>query len=415
MPTVTTPPQRTASVLSPVVIVAALGYFVDIYDLLLFSIVRKPSLTDLGLVGDEQMNTAIYLLDLQMIGLLLGGILWGVLGDKRGRLSVLFASIFTYSLANILNGFVTDIYSYAALRFIAGIGLAGELGIGITLVSEVLPKESRGYGTTLVASIGIVGAVFAGLVADTFHWRTCYFIGGGLGLALLALRIGVTESGMFAHIKQDHTVKRGDVMALFTRGHIFKRYINFILIGMPIWFVVGLLITLSPEFSEALGMAEPAEAGKAVMFCYAGLALGDLVSGTISQVMRSRKRVLYLFLSLNVVAVALYFLLTGLDLPGFYAICALLGFSSGYWVIFMTIAAEQFGTNLRATITTTIPNFVRGGVVPMTALFNGLQGAGLNTLMAGAGTGVLVLALAIWASTQIAETYGRDMDFVEEY
>ena len=140
--------------------------------------------------------------------------------------------------------------TYAALRFIAGVGLAGELGAGITLVSEILPKEVRGYGTTIVASVGIMGAVVAVLVGDAFDWRIAYIVGGVMGLALLVLRIGVFESGMFEGVKQT-TVARGNFFALFANPARTRRYLSVVLVGLPIWYVIGILITFAPELGAA--------------------------------------------------------------------------------------------------------------------------------------------------------------------
>jgi len=406
------------SIFVPAVIVAALGYFVDIYDLLLFSIVRVNSLKDLGAVGDAQMHDGLFLLDMQMVGMLIGGILWGVLGDKKGRLSVLFGSIITYSVANLANAFVGSVEEYALWRFIAGIGLAGELGVGITLVSEVLPKEKRGYGTTLVASIGILGAVLAAFLADMFTWRQCYIIGGVLGLSLLLLRIGVTESGMFKEIKvSGHN--RGNFLALFRKRAVFLKYLRFILIGLPVWYAVGILITLSPELGKALHIEGAVNSGQAVMYCYAGLALGDLTSGLLSQLFKSRKNILFLFWALSAFSMVLYFCLPGIPVQTFYFLCAFVGFTVGSWVIFMTAAAEQFGTNIRATVSTSVPNFVRGAVVPMTGLFAWLKislptwGFG-GTIEAALATGILVSLLAVWAITGLKETFGEDMNYLEQ-
>lgn len=409
------PATNTVSprILNAAVIVAALGYFVDIYDLLLFSIVRVESLKSLGFSGQELTSKGILLLDVQMAGMLIGGILWGVLGDKRGRLTVLFGSIFLYSVANIANGTVETIESYAFWRFIAGIGLAGELGAGITLVTEILPKETRGYGTTIVASVGIMGAVAAGIIADNFDWRTCYYIGGVLGLLLLLLRIGVVESGMYAKVK-DEKAQRGDFLALFRNLGRFLKYLRFILIGLPIWYAVGILITLSPEFAPLLGVQGAVKAGRAVMYCYGGMVLGDVVSGLLSQYLQSRIKVLYIFWGLSVLAMATYFSLHGLSVAQFYGVCAAVGFSVGSWVIFMTSAAEQFGTNIRATVTTTVPNFVRASVIPLTALFQFLTYGFGNMKLAAIITGMLALGLAVYAISTLQETYHRDLDYTEE-
>ncbi|EFK57665.1 MFS transporter [Sphingobacterium spiritivorum] len=401
-------------ILNAAVIVAALGYFVDIYDLLLFSIVRVPSLQALGYSGEQLTNHGIFLLNIQMVGMLVGGIFWGILGDKKGRLSVLFGSICLYSIANIANGFVTTIEGYSLWRLVAGIGLAGELGAGITLVTEIMPKEKRGLATTIVASVGVSGAVAAYFVAQFFSWEVCYFIGGGLGLSLLALRIGVRESAMFAKTLHQKHASRGDFLSLFKDAGRFLKYLKCIIIGVPLWFVVGILITLSPEFGKVLGVQGEVSAGAAVACCYGGLVVGDILSGFLSQILKSRKKVVYVFLSLAVISVSAYFSLTGLSVTAFYFICFFLGLSVGYWVIFMTIAAEQFGTNIRATVTTTVPNFVRGAVVPLTILFQFLYASFDNLIYAGICVGLLCLLLAFWAIRGMQETFSKDLNYLEE-
>ncbi|MEJ8758424.1 MFS transporter [Pontibacter sp. H259] len=394
------------------VVVAALGYFVDIYDLVLFSIVRIPSLQDLGVTSQAQlMEDGVLLLNMQMAGMLVGGVAWGILGDKRGRLSVLFGSIFLYSIANILNGFVIDIPMYAVLRFVAGVGLAGELGAGITLVSEVLPKEKRGYGTMVVATIGISGAILAGFVGEYFGWRTAYFIGGGLGMLLLLLRVGVYESGMFKNLKETQ-VTRGNFLSLFTNGKRFAKYLKCILIGVPIWYVVGILITFSPEFGVALHVKGVVSAAKAVSFCYLGLTFGDFASGYLSQRFKSRRSIVLWFLIGLTISIAVYLFSKGLSVNAFYILCAVLGFASGYWAVFVTIAAEQFGTNIRATVTTTVPNFVRGAVVPLTLGFSVLKD-GIGLVPGALVLALLSMAIAVIAILTLEETYGKDLDYME--
>lgn len=393
------------------VLVAALGYLVDMYDLFLFSVVRVPSLKALGVTDDQLLRDGILLLDFQMAGLLLGGIFWGVLGDKKGRLSVLFGSILIYSLANIANGFVTSFSMYALLRFVAGFGLAGELGAGITLVTEILKKEIRGYGTTLVATMGVLGAILAYFIAHIFNWRVSYFIGGGLGLLLLVLRIRVFESGMFVTVKEKG-VQRGNVWMLFNNRRRFVKYLKCILIGLPIWFVVGILITFSPEFGKALGVTEPVEAGKAVMFSFSGQVLGDMVSGFLSQHFKSRKKIVLVFLLLSLCFIVFYLVFPISNTFLFYAVCTLLGFANGYWTLFITIAAELFGTNLRATVATTVPNFVRGAVIPLTALFVQLRfyfGIIYSALIIGAFT----IIVALLALKFLDETFHKDLNYVE--
>ncbi|WP_396623686.1 MFS transporter [Luteitalea sp.] len=394
------------------VMVAALGYFVDIYDLLLFSIVRIPSLKSLGLQGDELLHAGERLLNMQMTGMLLGGLLWGVLGDRKGRLSVLFGSIFMYSAANIANAWVQSVEAYAWLRFVAGIGLAGELGAGITLVSEIMPKETRGYGTTIVAATGILGAVFAALIGDMFDWRVSYIVGGVMGFALLALRIGVYESGMFESVKQIGS-SRGNVLQLFNRWDRARKYFAVILIGVPIWYVIGILITFSPELGKALGMTEVPVAGRAVMFAYLGLAGGDFASGFFSQFIGSRRRVVLLFQGLTTAFVAAYFLFAPYTLTGFYALCVALGFSVGYWAVFVTVASEQFGTNIRATATTTVPNVVRGSVVLLTSSVAWLRPQ-VGVVRSAIIVGMVALAISYVALWGLEETFGKDLDYVEE-
>jgi len=393
-----------------IVIVAALGYFVDIYDLILFSIVRISSLKSLGVQGDELLSSGVLLLNMQMAGMLLGGIIWGILGDKRGRISVLFGSIIMYSVANILNGMVTDVTQYAVLRVIAGIGLAGELGAGITLVSEVMSKEARGYGTTIVASVGILGAVVAALVADYFEWRTAYYVGGALGLMLLFLRIGVYESGMFKNIKTEE-VSRGQFHHLFTNRSRFFKYLKCIMIGAPLWFVVGVLVTFSDAFAKALGVQGIAPS-KSVMFCYIGLAFGDLLSGFLSQYFKSRKKIIFAFVFSTNILIILYLFVNSFGAFYFYTMCLLLGVSCGYWAVFVTNASEQFGTNLRATVTTTVPNFVRGSVVPLTLLFQFLISS-VGIIYSAAIVAGLALVLAYVSAAKMEETYGKDLDYIE--
>ncbi len=396
------------------VIVAALGYFVDIYDLVLFSIVRVPSLQSLGLSGKELTDYGVFLLNMQMAGMLIGGIIWGVLGDRKGRLKIMFGSIFLYSVANIANGMVSSLPSYAALRFIAGVGLAGELGAGITLVSEVLHTSIRGYGTMLVASVGVSGAILANMIAKAYDWQYAFIIGGILGLLLLITRIRVAESGMFKAMNENTGIGRGRMLALFTDRGRFFRYLNSILIGVPIWFVVGILITFSPEFARSFGTTGQVSAGNAVMFCYLGLIFGDLSSGLLSQVLKSRKKVVLLYMLLTIGAVALYFLQGSRSPEFFYGVCLALGFSVGYWAIFVTVAAEQFGTNLRATVATTVPNFVRGMVVPITLLFQYFK-PNLGLERSAITVGAMCTIAAFFALASLEETFHKDLDYFEEF
>lgn len=393
------------------VTVAALGYFVDIYDLLLFLIIKNKSLAGIGVAQDEIISTGLFLMNWQMAGLLIGGILWGILGDKKGRLSVLFGSIIMYSLANIANGFVTDVNAYAILRFIAGVGLAGELGAGITLISETMSKEKRGYGTMIVSTIGILGAVAAYYVANLFDWRVAFFVGGGMGAFLLLLRIGVFESGMFSKIKRDE-VSKGNFFMLFNDGRRFKKYLFSILIAVPVWFVVGILIAVAPDFGKALGITDTIDTGRGVMFAYIGISGGDFLSGTLSQLFKTRKRIVYIFLMLTYAGILYFLFSNGMSAGGFYMLCLFLGIATGYWVVFVTMASEQFGTNLRATVTTTAPNFVRGSLILVTLLFTFLRHH-IGIINAGLAVGTLTIAIAFVSLWHLEETFGKDLDYLE--
>jgi len=405
-----TPMQPTASIFrQPIIWVAALGYFVDIYDLLLFSIIRIPSLTDLGVANLGEVGMLI--LNTQMFGLLLGGILWGVLGDKLGRTKVLFYSIALYSLGNIANGFVTNGTQYAWIRFFTGIGLAGELGAGITLVSELLPKEKRGIGTSLVAGVGLTGAVLAFFIAQWFDWRTCYFIGGGLGLLLLFVRLSVFESSLYKSLATNSKISKGNFLMLFATKERFIRYLRSILIGLPTWFVVGILISFSPEFARQLGIVESIDPGIGIMVSYSAIAIGDVTIGLLSQKLESRKQAMHVFYVITMIGMLVFF--TSSTALQLYISTGIMGFGTGFWAVFVTIGAENFGTNLRATAATTIPNMVRGSLNGITALFLALN-AKFSYVNAGIVTAAAVMLITYWAISGLQETFGRDLDFYEE-
>jgi len=403
--------QKQFGILSFPVIVAALGYFVDIYDLLLFSIIRIPSLKSLGLNDVQIAKQGLFIINIQMIGLLVGGIIWGVLGDKKGRLKVLYASIILYSIGNIANGFVQTVDQYALVRFITGIGLAGELGAGITLVSELLPKEKRGIGTSMVAGIGLTGAVVAFFLKEEFPWRTCYFIGGGLGFILLLLRVGVLESGMFKNI-QHASVSKGNFFMLFSNGRRLRKYLSSILIGLPTWYVIGILITFSKEFGTNMGIRGTIDPGKAVMFAYAAISVGDILAGFVSQWLKSRKKALYVYYAITAVSIVWFFNLQGSDVSTLYIVSALLGFGTGFWAIFVTMAAEQFGTNIRATVATTVPNMVRGSLTLVSLLFTQLQ-TRVDYVKAGWITGIVVMVVGIISVFLAEETFHKDLNYLE--
>lgn len=410
--------SSTRQLLTIPVIVAALGYFVDIYDLLLFGIIRVPSLRSMNLTEAQILSDGEMILTWQMWGLLLGGIVWGIMGDKRGRLSVLFGSILLYSLANIANGFVQTVEQYKWIRLIAGLGLAGELGAGITLVSELTPKDKRGIATSLVAGIGLTGAIVAFAMKEIFYdnWRICYFIGGGLGLILLVLRISVSESGMFHHTKTLE-VERGNLLMFVNSMDRFKRYILGVLIGLPTWFVIGVLVTFSSEFGKWFGTQDAIDPGKSIMFAYAGISAGDIFIGFVSQWMKSRKRALYLFYGITALFMVLFFASQQNGTASqMYWISAGLGFGTGFWAIFVTMGAEQFGTNIRATAATTIPNMVRGMlavfILPLFKLLRGIEGVGY--VKGGIYAAIIIMVIAVTAAFFTKETFGKDLNFVEE-
>ncbi|MEO5582842.1 MAG: MFS transporter [Saprospiraceae bacterium] len=396
------------------VIVAALGYFVDIYDLLLFGIVRIPSLKSLGLSDSEVSTIGTAILNWQMAGMLVGGVLWGVLGDKKGRLSVLFGSIITYSLANIACGFVHHADTYMILRFIAGVGLAGELGAGITLVAESIPKEIRALGTSLVSGVGVLGAVIGYMTVELFDWRTAYFVGGGMGFLLLFLRIGVFETTFFKNIKAADHISKGNFFKLFADKTRFIRYLKCIGMGIPSWFVIGVLATFSNEIGKALGIQEPIIPGLAIMWLYIGLAIGGFANGIISQYLQSRKKAVLYFLIVQFIVAIIYLSGIAHSAKSMYFICLFMGLGGGYWAMFVTIGAEQFGTNLRATAATTIPNMVRGTTILDTWLYQIFKGLQLTATVAAGLVGLIVFTLAFYSISTIAETHDLDLNYLEE-
>lgn len=407
--------EKIKHLLSFPVIVAALGYFVDIYDLLLFGIVRVPSLKTLGLNPDV---AGTHIMNFQMVGLLVGGILWGILGDKKGRLSVLFGSILVYSVANIACGFLPMMpfgdmeTTYAVLRFIAGLGLAGELGAGITLVSESLPKELRAIGTSLVAGFGLLGAVVAQLTVELAgDWTYAYFIGGGLGLLLLLLRIGVFESGLYKNLESNPTISKGNFFSLFTNRIQLIKYMKCIAIGLPTWFCIGILAVMANQFAPSFGITN-LNPGKAIMWAYVGISAGDFASGFISHWLHSRKKAILYMMLFTIVGIVLLLSGAAKTESQYYFYCAWLGLGTGYWAMFVTVAAEQFGTNIRSTATTTVPNMVRG-LVPVMLLGFDFFKVGNGVVVAAAIVGIIVFFLGIYATMTVSETHGRDLDFNE--
>jgi MFS family permease len=405
------------------ILVSALGYFVDVYDLILFTILRRTSLLDLGVPEADLVSVGGYLLNWQMGGFLVGGVLWGVIGDKIGRIELLFGSILLYSVGNILNAFVGQfgpavdgtlsvVDQYAVLRFITGVGLAGEIGGGITLVAELLPKEKRGYGTTIVVATGVFGAVVAALVYQLFSWRWVYLVGGILGLALLLLRLSVADSGIFRALAEKEHIARGNFFMLFTSWDRFSRYVNCILVGVPIWYSLGIVVTFSPELAPALGITEKVAAVTSVFWFYSGITLGSVANGLVSQWLASRKLAIGIFLLGTLVSLGVAFHLPLASDDQFYMVVFAVGFFTAYWAMLVTIAAEQFGTNLRATVATSVPNFVRGATVVTVLMFEFLRGS-IGIVGSAEVVGLIVAAFALLALFSLRETFHVDLDYVE--
>ncbi len=413
-PLTDTKQQKTINL---IVIVAALGYFVDIFDLLLFGMVRVSSLRDLG-VSDAQLESIGLRLDnWQMFGMLIGGIFWGILGDKRGRLSVLFGSILTYSIANTLNSYIHTIPQYEVLRFIAGFGLAGELGAGVTLVNESLSKERRGIATAFVAGFGVFGAVFGCVIVLWLKdWRLCYLIGGIMGFALLILRISIYESGMYLNVK-NKTSNLGNFSILLKDKQKLIKYISIIVLAIPIWYVVQLYAKYAPELADAMGLSYPDKkqvAVYAILAVYSGLTVGDVTCGLLSNYFKSRKKAILLYISLLIISILLFWTLGRLNLFLFYTMIFILGLTIGYWAVFMSIATESFGINIRSTVSNTAPNFVRGSVIAINMLYLSFKNnAHLSTQLSNIIVGIICISIALYAWTRLDETYGKDLDYVE--
>ena len=407
---------KTYSIFSLPVIVGALGFFVDIYDLLLFNIVRKSSFRDLGVPEDAMKDIGESIISWQMFGLTIGGILWGIMGDKKGRKSVLFGSILLYSLATIGNGFVQTVEQYTWLRFIAGLGLAGELGASITLTSELLPKEKRGIAAALIATSGVMGTITAYFVHNLSgeNWRLCYFIGGGMGIALLFLRVGVLDSKLY-DVTKNAQVKMGNFLMILNNQERFWRYMRCIFIGLPVWFVIGVMISFSDEFAKRFGI-EDFDQPKALMLQYVALAFGDMGAGFLSNYLRSRKKTLLIYYGILSFFMILFFALKGGgNAFNMYAICMGLGFGSGISVVYITMSAEQFGTNLRATAAISIPNLVRGFLPLILVIFQYLRRDQMlnNYVTAAWVTGLFIVALGLWSVIKTKETFEKDLDYLE--
>jgi MFS family permease len=394
------------------VVVAALGYFVDVVDLWLFSNLRVASLQDLGLVPQEVTDVGAFLLNMQQAGLLIGSVIWGVMGDRRGRASVMFGSIFLYSIGNILNAFVTSVPQYAALRFITGVGLAGEIGAGITLVCEILPTSKRGIGTTFVTGLGVAGAILAALMGKYLSWRTAFFVGGCMGLALFVLRVLTHDSGLFERMRAEAGVRRGSLFQLVRSRDRLIRFLSCIASGMPIYLTFSIFAVFSPELAPALGIHEPIPVADVMLCVSVGLTLGDVLAGLLSQLMRKRKMPLVILVLLNCIVAVTIVSEVFSTAFAYLILVGLLGLTSGYWACLITTAAEQFGTNIRATVTTMVPNLVRATAIPITIAFVELKSylSIQNTVWV---VTTVVFACAFWGLSHLRESFHTDLDFYE--
>lgn len=402
--------KKSAVILA--IVASALGFFVDLYDIIIVSIVRKPSLLAVGVPESDLLEKGVLLLNVQMVGMLLGGFLWGILGDKRGRLSVLFGSIVLYSAATFANAYATSFEVFLLLRFLAGVGLSGELGAGITLVSEQMPAGKRGLGPAIIGSFGMLGAIAGAYVGGHYAWQFTYQLGGIMGFALLVLRLGVLESGLYEGLKEK-TALRGNLSIIFSQKRHWLRYLAVILMGFPGWFINGVVMTFTPEIAKSMGMAElPSVSGVFTAF-FIGFTFGDFSCGLLSQWLQSRKKAILTYISSFTLLLVLYFLVAHRSVNLYYAIFLLMGVSVGYTIVLLTNAAEMFGTNIRSTVTTSSLNLLRASVIPQSLLFSALVPS-LGAAKAAMVTGVCSIALAFFGYLQLEETFHKDLNYVDE-
>jgi MFS transporter, putative metabolite:H+ symporter len=405
--------QQTSKVFNATVIVTALGYLVDVYDILIFNTTRVATLTDLGLSGDLLTNMGIYILNMQLVGLILGGLFFGVMGDKIGRKACLLGSILTYSIATLACAFVTTPEQLAWARFIAGFGLAGEIGIGVALITETMTKEKRTLGVTLFAFIGIAGAVLAALAAEFLPWRICYIIGGVAGLLLLITRTMVLESGLYEKSKEHTHIQKGSLAMILTRPALLKKYIYCIFLGAPIFYSIGMIWTLSPEIGKNLGASEPIKATMAIGLGYLGMMFGDLLAGLLSHRFQNRKTIILYFMIVTCVVIVGLFLQKNITPTTYYIFAALNGLFIGYWVNLITMSAEQFGTNIRATVSTSVPNFARATLLPLNLILSAIKPS-IGIIWGVGFMGVLAMVLAFYALYKLEDTYHKDLNYYEE-
>jgi MFS transporter, putative metabolite:H+ symporter len=394
------------------IIASALGFFVDLYDIMILSVVRKSSLLAVGVPEGELLSKGVSLINVQMAGMLLGGFIWGIIGDKMGRLSVLFGSIVLYSSATFANAYAPNFDIYLLLRFLAGVGLAGELGAAITLVTEQMPQKYRGIGPAIIGGCGMLGAIFGAYIGGKYSWQFTYQLGGGLGFLLLILRLGVLESGLYNQIKDKTTIK-GDLRLLFKNKDYIKKYISICVLGFPVWYVNGVVMTFTPEIAKAWGMVEIPSVSTVVIYYFIGLTFGDLTGGFVSQYFKSRKKAIRLYLSMYAVAAVVFFMFGNKSIIIYNGLILFLGFCVGYSIVLLTLAAEQYGTNIRSTVTTSSLNILRATVIPQTLLF-GFLSPYIGTVNAAMAVGVIAILLAFWGLRNLDETFHKDLNYMEE-
>lgn len=393
------------------IIASALGFFVDLYDIMILSVVRKPSLLAMGVAEADLLSKGVWLINIQMAGMLIGGFIWGIIGDKMGRLSVLFGSIILYSSATFANAYAPNFEIYLLLRFMAGIGLAGELGAAITLVTEQMPQKFRGIGPAIIGGCGMLGAIFGAYIGGKYSWQFTYQLGGGLGFVLLILRLGVLESGLFNEMK-GKTSNRGDLRLLFKNKDYIKKYISICVLGFPVWYVNGVVMTFTPEIAKAWGMTQAPTVSEVVIYYFLGLTFGDLTGGFVSQYFQSRKKAIRLYLSLYALAAIVFFVVGNQSALIYKGLILFLGFCVGYSIVLLTLAAEQYGTNIRATVTTSSLNILRATVIPQTLLFEFLNPY-IGTVNSAMAVGVVAILLAFWGLSNLEETFHKDLNYME--
>lgn len=403
------------------ILVASLGYFVDAYDLIIASVVRSSAIVELGLaqVGTPEHTKYAQLFEyVQSAGILLGGIIFGVYSDKKGRKKALYYSIAIYSIANILNGLLSASVPfvgtvYCILRFICGFALAAELSIGIVMISETMKAKHRGYGTMIVVSFGILGAVLAAVLFEFIgiHWQTLYLIGGIAGVLLLIFRFSVKETNPFLDLENQES-ERGSWVMIFKNRRLLKILFNAILLGFPIYFFISIPIKFATDYGKELGLT--IKGTIPIIVFYIAMSVSDIIANYLCQLFENRKKVLYFYLGLCTISVfLLHFYPPTTPEQYFYLFSPLMGFASGYWALLITFTNEQIGTNIRSTYTTAVPNVVRSLFIPIQLLLTVLQPT-FGTSTSVFYIGVLAVILALLGLYSLKETWGKNLKFIDE-